>query len=218
MILSLRMYCVLFFICFCTQVDADFFSRHRECWNYKSDKKQLDIRCATVKVVGEMADGKVHVSLGTGCPFRAKWRPCKDTTDGWRCTILDLNHSCTGANVRQRQIGQGRILGASTTVASYVPHTGVGKGAGRSDSVQLVEQVQKTEGITLRYSQAFSIVNKLAHYPSTAPWTEIRQLESYFRAWKQFDPNGCFEIGNTIDREGVRRFDFAFFCPSWWLQ
>jgi hypothetical protein len=54
-----------------------------------------------------------------------------------------------GANVRQRQIGQGRILGASATVGSYVPHTRVGKGAGRSDSVQLVEQVQKTEGITL---------------------------------------------------------------------
>lgn len=207
----------LFFTCF-VQVDAEFFSRHRECWNYKSDKTTLDIRCATVKVVGETADGKRHVSLGTGCPFRAKWLPCKDDTECWRCTILDLNHSCTGPNVRQRQIGQVRILGASATVASYVPHTGVGKGAGRSDSVQLVEQVQKTEGITLRYGQAFSIVNKLAHYPITAPWTEVRQLESYFGAWKQFDPNGCFEAEYIIDREGVRRIEVAYFCPSSWLQ
>jgi hypothetical protein len=175
----------------------------------------LDIRCASVKGVRVNDKGKNVATIKNGCPYRVKWLLCDD---GWKCTILDLNHTCDGTAVRLRQIGQTRILGASATVSSYVPHTGVGKGVGRSDSVQLVDQLQKKEGITLQYGQAFAIVNKLAHYPNTAPWTEIMQLESYFRAWKSFDPQGCFEIGFVIDREGVRRFDFAFFCPSWWLR
>jgi hypothetical protein len=46
----------------------------------------------------------------------------------------------------------------------------------------------------LRYGQAFAIVNKLAHYPNTAPWTEIMQLESYFNAWKSFDPKDVLRL------------------------
>jgi hypothetical protein len=126
---------------------------------------------------------------------------------------LDLNHTCNTSIVRERSISIKRLRDSMPLLTEYIPHTGSG-GVGRSDAVQLLQQVQSTTGVALTYSTSFRLVGKQSAFSPELMWQEIGEIEAYVAGLKEFDPAGVYEVCFVLDTLNRRRFESIVMITS----
>jgi hypothetical protein len=130
-----------------SQSDQELHNTGKQGRTKKSDAARLDVRC-----------------VDKTCAWRLFWSRSKKVAQ-WTLSKLVLEHSCTGAEMRQRSVRTDRVIAlAGSVIDLFVP---VGENEtgrqGHRDTHQLM--TKKDTGVTIKYGMAKKIVTVKAGSP-----------------------------------------------------